>query len=245
MTRARDTAYSHDANGTLASATDQSGTTNFAYDFEDRLIEAGNATYSYDAFGRKVTAQTGATTTDYLFDGAEVVRETAATGNIDYTRGLENRLVSREAGSSTAYYHHDSIGSVVALSGGAGALMDSYSYYAFGNVLEQTGTSEQPYLYLGNAYDEQTSLYDFHARHYGAEAGRFVTKDPVSGIAPLPQTLNPYPYGLNNPHAMPDPDGELPNPIQNWIMDPQANVEGTIRTFDTPGSPSRIPACRR
>ncbi len=108
--------YSHDASGNLTSATEQSGTTNYAYDSEDRLIEAGGTNYSYDASGRKVSVQTGATTTNYLFDGAAVSRETAAGQSIDYTRGLDSRLVSREEGSSTAHYHHDSIGSVVGLS---------------------------------------------------------------------------------------------------------------------------------
>lgn len=34
--------------------------------------------------------------------------------------------------------------------------------------------------------------------------------DPVAGLAPLPQTLNPYTYGVNNPLAYPEPSGEFP-----------------------------------
>lgn len=146
MTRAGDATYSHDANGNLTNATDQSGMTNFAYDFEDRLVEAGEAAYSYDAFGRKVSSQAGATNTDYLFDGAEVVRETAATGNIDYTRGLGDRLVSSQAGSSTAYYlppRLDSIGSVVGLSGGTGALTDPHNASVNAYALKQPGRPSQ------------------------------------------------------------------------------------------------------
>ena len=62
------------------------------------------------------------------------------------------------------YYHHDAIGSVVALTNNNAALTDTYSYTAFGEVRERTGTSTQPYQYVGNAYDSTTKLSDFHAR---------------------------------------------------------------------------------
>ena len=42
----------------------------------------------------------------------------------------------------------------------------TYSCDAFGNVRARTGTSTQPYQYVGNAYDSTTKLYDFHARAY-------------------------------------------------------------------------------
>jgi uncharacterized protein RhaS with RHS repeats len=99
--------------------------------------------YSYDAFGRKASATTGADTTNYLFDGLEAVRETAAGQSADYARGPGGRLISRQEDSSTAYYHHDSIGSVAGLSNVNGALSDSYSYDAFGNVLDQSGGSSR------------------------------------------------------------------------------------------------------
>ncbi len=105
--------------------------------------------------------------------------------------------------------HHDSIGSVTALFGSEGNLTDTYGYTAFGTQNERSGESEQPYTYLANAYDPATKLYDFHARQYDASAGRFMSEDPVAGITTMPQTLNPYPYGVNNPLAYPDPDGEI------------------------------------
>jgi hypothetical protein len=40
--------------------------------------------------------------------------------------------------------------------------------------------------------------------------GRFTSEDPVSGLATMPQTLNPYAYGYGNPLAYPDPYGECP-----------------------------------
>lgn len=75
---------------------------------------------------------------------------------------------------------------------------------------ERTGTDTQSYLYVGNAWDTDSKLYDFHARSYDAGVGRFTSKDPVSGLATMPQTMNPYAYGVNNPLAYPDPSGEFP-----------------------------------
>ena len=62
------------------------------------------------------------------------------------------------------YYHHDAIGSVVALTNNNAALTDTYSYTAFGEVRERTGTNTQPYQYVGNAYNEDTKLHDFLAK---------------------------------------------------------------------------------
>jgi hypothetical protein len=42
---------------------------------------------------------------------------------------------------------------------------------------------------------------------YDPSAGRFLPEDPVAGLASLPQTLNPYAYGRDNPFAYPDPSG--------------------------------------
>jgi RHS repeat-associated protein len=108
----------------------------------------------------------------------------------------------------TPGYCHDAIGSVVALTGGT-KLYDSYAYDAFGNSRARTGTNPQPFQYLANAYDSTTKLYDFHARTYDSGTGRFLSEDPVAGLAPLPQTLNPYACSVNNPLRYPDPSGML------------------------------------
>jgi len=99
---------------------------------------------------------------------------------------------------------------VVGLTDNTGALTDTYSYTAFGEVRARTGTNTQPYQYLGNSYDSDSKLYDFHARAYDPSVGRFTSEDPVAGFAEAPQSLNPYAYGYNGPLAYPDPYGECP-----------------------------------
>jgi len=116
------------------------------------------------------------------------------------------------------------MGSVVGLTDSTGALTDTYSYTAFGEVRARTGTNTQPYQYLENAYDSTTKLYDFHARTYDSGVGRFASKDPVRGYAELPQTLNPYAYGRDNPYVYPDPYGRD-------TVGVCSSVSGAVRNF--------------
>jgi len=176
-------------------------------------VRIGNRARSQvrDPLGRAVSSTSGTTTTSYLFDGQQVIEEKAGTAApAYYARGLGQQLISRRTGAgSPSYYHHDSIGSVVGLSGQSGTLTDTYAYDAFGNVVDRTGRSTQPYQYLSNAYDPATKLYDFHARMYDPSVGRFLSQDPVDGLPTLTQTMNPYAYGVNDPLAHPDPGGML------------------------------------
>lgn len=212
MTRAGNTTYAYDDNGNMTSKSTGSSTTDYAYDFEDRMVSAGTTDYAYDPFGRKVSSGTVSTETDYLFDGYQVVQEGTGSASVRYSRGLGETLISRRQGEegSPTYYGHDAVGSTTSLISSGGTLTDSYAYTAFGQIRGRTGTSTQPFTYLGNALDKSTGLYDFHARQYDYSTGRFTSEDPVKGLAYLPQTLNPYSCSVNNPLAHPDPSGMFP-----------------------------------
>lgn len=56
--------------------------------------------------------------------------------------------------------------------------------------------------------DPESSLYFLRARYYDPKVGRFISRDPVSGVLTNPQTQNPYVYALNNPVNNSDPSGE-------------------------------------
>jgi hypothetical protein len=52
-------------------------------------------------------------------------------------------------------------------------------------------------------------LYYLRARYYAPSTGRFTQRHPVPGVLSWPDTLNAYPYALNNPANLTDPSGEF------------------------------------
>ena len=83
------------------------------------------------------------------------------------------------------------------------------SYEPFGKLLSTVGNPLTRYGYTGE-WTDPTNLVYLRARYYDPATGRFLSKDPVRGLASLPQTLNPYTYAVNNPIRYTDPSGEFP-----------------------------------
>ncbi len=82
------------------------------------------------------------------------------------------------------------------LTGSTGAVTQSYSYNAFGNLIgaSSQGTLPNPRQFLTKEADS-TGLIYFGARYYDPRIGRFITTDP-SGMSDGP---NVYLYCRNNP----------------------------------------------
>jgi len=84
------------------------------------------------------------------------------------------------------------------------------NYYPFGMNHLKTGTSYygvgnyQNYKYNGKELQE-TGMYDYGARMYMADIGRWGVVDPLAEKHP---NLNPMMYVTNNPIMMIDPDGQ-------------------------------------
>jgi hypothetical protein len=55
-------------------------------------------------------------------------------------------------------------------------------------------------------------MYYYRARYYHPQLQRFISEDPFPGFRTLPQSLNGYPYALNNPQLLSDSDGKFPGP---------------------------------
>ncbi|MGC1377270.1 MAG: polymorphic toxin-type HINT domain-containing protein, partial [Anaerolineales bacterium] len=187
----------------------------YAYDAADRLITASepdgtNVTNLYNVDGLRVQQSVGSQTTHYLWDEAsrygDVVLETDGSNTTSYVYGGA-KLISQTRNDAPSYYLQDGHGSVRSLTDAAGSLTDSYDYSAFGETLNHTGSSANPYQYTGQQFDAQTGLYDLRARYYDPGVGQFLSQDTNSYNINDPAQLNRYTYTANNPVNFIDPLG--------------------------------------
>lgn len=214
MTDAGGVTNTFDTNGNMTAR----GSDTFTYDYNDRLVEStvgGMLTqYKYDGFGNRLVKIEGGTTTRYVQDinGSlnNVLAETDGAGVITayYVYGLG--LISKVLPNGTAhYYHYDSRGSTIAITDAGENITDSYAYDPFGNIVNRTGATANPFRYVGRygLIDEGNGLLYVRARYYNPELGKFITKDPLTGKDGDTQSLNRYVYAVNNPVIFIDVNG--------------------------------------
>jgi len=118
-------------------------------------------------------------------------------------------LVYSSVGGYRRHYLYDGLGSTRQLLNDAQTTTDQYSYEAFGNLLGSTGSTSNPYKYVGSLgyYQTGCSLQHLGLRYYMPEVGRFLTQDPVRGTRWDPQSLHRYSYVSNCPPSHMDPSG--------------------------------------
>ncbi|WP_413935409.1 RHS repeat domain-containing protein [Nitrospira sp. BLG_1] len=187
--------YQYDDNGNLTRKT-LLATGNYSlytYDAENRLVKvedfvAGNptaaftSTYRYDGLGRRIEKVANGQTKRYIYDGEDILLEYDGSNVLQarYTHGPGiDEPIAVTKGGSTFFYHQDGLGSVTDLTDSTGVTAKSYSYDAYGNILESPGTLDQPYTYTGREFDAESGFYYYRARYYDSTIGRFLGKDPL------------------------------------------------------------------
>ncbi|MCP4549449.1 MAG: RHS repeat-associated core domain-containing protein, partial [bacterium] len=244
LTTAGDLSYGWDTNGSLTSLADD-GENTYSWDFDHRLttvmLADGTLTATtYDADSNRVrtalTPAAGPTTTiDYLVDTngflSYVVADIVA-GQVEtlYTRS-DDQLISlyRPASSTKRFFHTDGLGSVRLLSDEDGVVTDSFSYTAFGELLEHSGTDPNPYLFAGEPYDPNVGFYYNRARWMDPREARFLAMDPFSGTPFDPISLHRYLYAATNPVNWIDPSG-MRNILSFGITGAIRGILGTMRS---------------
>jgi RHS repeat-associated protein len=208
----------YDNNGNTVS----SGGIENAYDFENHLIKHGDVTVVYDGDGNRVAETVGGVTTQYLVatenpTGYAQVIEELQGGKVarTYTWGLSLIAQDLRIGPEDApvwqlsYYGFDGHGSVRFLTDPTGAVTDTYDYDAFGNLVNQTGTTPNNYLFAGEQYDPVLGLYCNRARYLDVRTGRFWGMDTWEGDRGSPLQLHKYTYVSGNPVNCADRSGHL------------------------------------
>jgi RHS repeat-associated protein len=95
------------------------------------------------------------------------------------------------------------------LSNSAGVVTDTYDYEAFGEVLNETGITDNNYKFTGEQFDPSLDQYYLRARYYAQGVGRFTQQDTYTGNSSDPVSLHKYIYGNADPVRYTDPTGNF------------------------------------
>ncbi len=110
------------------------------------------------------------------------------------------------------HYLHDVLGSVVALTNASGDVVERYDYDPYGktyitdsSLTTYLGESKygNPFMWTGQAFDQNTRQYHFWARAYSPHLGRWLQRDPLGYV----DGVGLYEYAISDPVGFVDPAG--------------------------------------
>ena len=133
--------------------------------------------------------------------------ETSDKGNIFYMHGLTG-LVAMQEDDKVFFFCKDHLGSTRVVLNQSNAVEARFNYLPFGGVIAANSSPKEAmarfrYLYTGQEYDSETGLYNYRARIYDSDLGRFYSPDPVQ------EFFSPYVFVGNNPINRVDPSGTI------------------------------------
>ena len=217
--------YRYDASGNLTNATGGGQAYTLAYDEDNRTtsiawdngLTAKTIANRYDALGRRISRTADGAATGYVLSLVGGMERILCDLNPDstftyYVHGPD--LAYKEAADGTVtYYHADAQANIISLTGANAATVAQYAYTPYGRSLGSTNTlpaiTSQPFNFVGSqgVMEELPGLYFMRARYYSADAGVFISTDPVkkigSGWKPMA-----YAYANGNSIVNSDPKGE-------------------------------------
>ncbi|MBI1249378.1 tandem-95 repeat protein [bacterium] len=117
----------------------------------------------------------------------------------------------------TEFFGHDGHGSVKVLYDASAAILQIYTYEAYGQMLAihnavagvVTAGALTNLQYSGEQFDSRIGQQYLRARYYDPNTGRFNRLDPFAGNMNDPQSLHKYLYAHGNPVMGSDPSGLL------------------------------------
>lgn len=188
----------------------------YDFDYGNRLRSSDTEWYAYDAHGRRIL-NCNATACDYqqyAFDGKPYF-------HLDYRKGkrynniylagsviaIREAGVNDESNPQLKYQHTDALGSPVAVTDAAGAVIDRTNYEPYGVAINKP--AYDGIGYTGHVMDGATGLTYMQQRYYDPKIGRFLSVDPVTASSGTGANFNRYWYANNNPYRFVDPDGRL------------------------------------
>ncbi len=178
----------------------------------------GASTSTYDGLGLRISRSSSGATQNYVLNYAlglpsiSTVQDGSNKDQRYYVHLPDGTILYsvEAADNSRRFFHFDEVGSTTFLTNDSGAITDSYGITPYGESVTPgaSNATSNPFTWLG-AYgvmqEGATSLYYMRARWYDSSTARFLSRDPISSLAP--QKINPYQYVEANPISSVDPLG--------------------------------------
>ena len=92
---------------------------------------------------------------------------------------VNGTLAEQSTTEGTQYFTTDLFGSVSTVSDAYGYQLDSYTYDAFGSLVQGSLSGSTDFGYLGKQSDPTSRLYNYGYRDYKPQTARFTTVDPI------------------------------------------------------------------
>jgi RHS repeat-associated protein len=205
--------YTYWPSGQRKTMTDASGTTQYAYDHQNRLVSkvtpsAGTLTYTYDTGGNRLTvssSNTNGTSVGYTYDALNrlqtVTDNRAAPGQkvttytYDEVGNLSGTVLPNGVGTTPSFDRMNRLTEVLVarqLAGSANVAAYSYLYGAVGNRVYASGSTGGPSVSTNYGYDSIYRMTQESINNAGSAQGSGTLSyglDPVGNRSTLNSTL--------------------------------------------------------
>lgn len=215
------TSYTYDDSGNMIHSQNSKEIYALIYDEQNRVMTLARGdgtttrtiTNRYDALGRRISRTLDGTETRYgldlIGDMERILCEYEGSRLIAcYIHAPGGLAYKVDSADKATCFHADCTGHILTLTDDIGTTLSQYAYTDYGRLLPGSSVDNNPYRYVGSlgVMEEFPNLYFMRARYYSAEAGIFLSTDPVKNIGPKWRSVA-YLYGNSNPYSMIDPTG--------------------------------------
>ena len=184
------------------------------------ITDAANSiAYAYDSQNHRVSKTVNGVTTDYLYSGDLLMRQVSGGHTLDFVYDTD-RMIGFKYDGVPYFFAKNLYGDVVSVLNQSGAVVASYTYDPFGNVLSATGSmaSINPIRYRSYYQDDETGWYYLTTRYYNPIWGRFLNADStfIAGDDLFTGT-NMYAYCNDNPLTFVDENGKAASLVDELL----------------------------
>ncbi len=224
--------FTYDDNGNMQSGpdltdingiADRSSITCNADNMPKTIVHSTGGTVNliYDGEGNRAKKTGNNYTTYYIGEHYEITD--AGSTKYIFAGNLRLAKISQEG---ILYFHKDHLNSSTVMSDSTGiGSVETTEYMPFGSMRDHSGISASNYKFTDQELDPETGLYNYKARLYDPNIGRFITPDSIIPDPYDPQSLNRYSYCRNNPLIYVDPNGHMDVDVDTGLSNNDSKEE--------------------